>query len=179
MIVTHSRKGFTDNIAEAITEGVNPEIYLDTKSVIKRVGEIKLQELADADALVFGSPIYLGYLSGELKHLLDNCYYFFKKFNPRNSLARKPAAAFTNGKYKDYNLLKFQFIPQNLKKLEYILFNNLMMRKIVEGAHFATNLENKDPRHPPALTDKQRRTCRKIGSKLADAVSEKRVFNMQ
>lgn len=170
LIITHSRKGYTDLIAEAIAEGVDQEKYLDIKPVIKRVGKVKLKEIEDADALVFGSPIYLSYLSGELKHLLDNCHYYFNKVMPKNSLAGKPAAAFTSGKYKDHRLLKLQFTPQNIKTLEHILFGNLMMKQVVKGVHFATHLKNKDPKHPPPLTAVQTHLCNNIGKEIAEAV---------
>lgn len=174
LIVTHNRKGFTDYMAQAIAEGVDSNTYLDAKSVIKRVNEVELDELGEAGALAFGTPIYLDYISGELKHLLDNCHYFFNKKEPENRLAGVPAVAFTCGKYKDYHLLRLQFTPQVVKKLEDILIRVLKLKKVAKGIHFATHIKNRDPRHPLSLTERQKTLCNKIGRRLAEEVTIRR-----
>jgi len=99
LIVTHSRMGFTDNMAKAIAEGV--EEASNVEAVIERVNEVEPSDLAEADALAIRSPTYLNYISGELKHLLDSIYCKLRGAEKINRLKGKPATAFVCGRYRD------------------------------------------------------------------------------
>jgi len=165
LIVTHSRRGFTDNIAKAIAEGV--EEIPNVKAVIKRVNEVQPSDLAEADALAIGSPTYLDYISGELKHLLDNTYYKFHKEEKINRLAGKPAAVFVSGRYKGYLIKKMQFRSVVLEELERLLFHFIGMKKMVGGIHLIHDISGRDPRAPLPLTPEQAVLCKNMGRKLA------------
>lgn len=170
LIVTHSRKGFTDNVTTALVEGV--EQIPNVKAAIKRINEVQPSDLADADALVIGSPTYLSYISGELKDLLDNTFYKFTKAEKTNRLEGKPGAAFVSGRYKGYRLKKLQFKSTVLKQLERILFGNLKMKKVVDGMHLIHNIKSRDPRAPLPLTPEQKLLCKNMGRKLAEEIAE-------
>jgi multimeric flavodoxin WrbA len=172
LIVTHSRPGFTDNMAKAIADGAkDPAAFGDVETVIKRVTELKPDNLAEADALAIGSPIYLSYISGELKHLLDNAFYKFTKVEKTNRLKGKPAAAFVSGRYKGYSYGKLQWRSTQLEQLETIFFRNFKMKKVVSGIHLVHDIESRDPRAPLPLTQGQTLLCRNIGRKLAEEIS--------
>jgi multimeric flavodoxin WrbA len=180
LIVTHSRSGFTDKMANAIAEGVKEAPHVE--AVIRRVNEVQLSDLAEADAIAIGSPIYLDYISGELKHLLDKTYYNFVKLvhsgkEKTNRLQGKPAAAFVSGIYKGYYLRKLQFRSTVLKNLENILFSFIGMRKVTKGIHLSlrgelwqTRASSGDP-HAEAkditMNAEQYQLCRNMGRKLA------------
>jgi len=180
LIVTHSRKGFTDKMANAISEGV--EDVPNVKAVIKRVNEVEPSDFAEADAVAIGSPIYLENISGELKHLLDNTFYKFVKLvhmgkGKTNRLQGKPAAAFVSGVYKGYMLKKLQFRSSVLEKLENILFSYIKMRKVTDGIHltlkdqvWSVRSSSGDP-HAEAkdvtMTREQALLCKKMGKNLA------------
>jgi multimeric flavodoxin WrbA len=165
LIITHSRKGFTDNMAKSIAQGVNK--VQNVKAVIKRVNEVQLSDFAEANALAIGSPIFLDYISGELKHLLDNVFYKFHKKEKINRLKGKPAAAFVCGRYKGYHRKKLQFSSIVLNELQHILFSNLEMKKVINGIHLVHPIESLDPRAPLPLTHKQVKMCESLGRKLA------------
>jgi len=180
LIVTHSRRGFTDKMANAIAEGVKEVPYVE--AVIRRVNEVEPSDLAEADAIAIGSPIYMEYISGELKHLLDKTFYRFVKLvhmgkEKINRLQGKPAAAFVSGVYKGYSLRKLQFGSMVLKNLEDILFSFIGMRKVIKGIHLALRSQlwrtrsNSGDLHAEAkditLTSEQSLLCRNMGRKLA------------
>lgn len=175
LIITHSRRGFTDNMAKAIADGVKvPDAlaFPDVETVTKRVTDVEPDDFAEADALAVGGPIYLGYISGELKHLLDNTFYKFTKAEKTNRLEGKPAAAFVSGRCKGYYLRKLQFRSTVLKQLENILFRNLKMKKVVDGIHLVHNIKSTDPRAPLPLTPEQKLLCKNMGRKLAEEIAE-------
>lgn len=164
LVVTHSRRGFTDNMAKAIAEGVEEVPYV--KAVIRRVNEVKPSDFIEADALAIGSPTYLNYISGELKYLLDETKYI-TKYEKINRFKNKPVAAFVSGRYKGYHLKKLQFRSTVVEELERILVSYIKMRKVVEGIHLIHGISGRDPRAPLPLTREQTMLCRNIGRKLA------------
>lgn len=170
LVLTHSRKGFTDNMAKAIADGVETVFSVDAR--IKRVNEVRPSDLAEADGLAVGSPAYLGYITGELKNLVDNSYYKFHKIEKTNRLKGKPAAAFVSGRYKGYRLKRLQFRSRVLKDLERLLFHFLKMEKAVDGIHLIHNISGRDPRAPLPLTPRQAALCRNLGERLALRVQE-------
>jgi len=185
LIVTHSRMGFTDKMANVIAEGVEEVPHV--KAIIRRVNEVEPSDLAEADALAIGSPTYLDDISGELKHLLDNTFYKFVKLvhlekEKANKLEGKPAAAFVSGVYKGYLLKKLQFRSGVLKKLENILFYNIKMRKAAEGIHLTlksqlwrTRANTGDPHAESkdiTMTNEQTTLCKNMGRKLGRSVGK-------
>ena len=175
LIVTHSRKGFTDNMAKAIAEGV--EEIPNVKAEIRRVNELKPSDFVEPDALAIGSPVYLDYFSGELKCLLEDLKYSVK-MGKMKKFQNKPTAAFVHGRFKGYHLKRLQFRSTILKELERHLFSsgegNLGMRKVVKGIHLTTGISSHDLRYKTAdprpllrLTPEQTMLCRNMGRKLA------------
>jgi len=165
LVVTHSRKGFTDSMSKAIAEGATS--LSNVRSVIKRVNEVTAEDLAEANGIAFGSPIYMAHISGELKHFLDNAYYKFAKFgktNPKiNKLYHKPAVAFVSGRTKGFKYKRYEFRPVGLLELEDYLFNYLHMKRAVNGVHLIREtLETRE------VTSKQAELLRNIGKKLAE-----------
>jgi len=180
LIITHSRRGFTDKMADAIAEGVDE--VPGVKAVIRRVDNVEPSDLAEADAIAIGSPTYLNDISGELKHFLDNTYYKFVKLvlhghEESNRLEGKPAAAFVSGLHKGYMLKKMQFSSTVLKKLEDILFSYIKMRKASEGIYlklrsqlWRTRASSGDPYAEAkdiTMTAEQSLLCRNMGRNLA------------
>lgn len=168
LVVTHSRKGFTDNMAKAIAEGV--EEVPNVKALIRRVNEVQPSDFVEADALAIGSPTYLDYISGELKHLLDNIMWLRKTGHggKMDRLEGKPAAAFVSGHFTGYLLRarRLQFKSVSLKELERIL-KKITQRKVVDGIYLIHDVSSTDPRAPLPLTSDQAVLCKNLGRKLA------------
>jgi multimeric flavodoxin WrbA len=72
-IVYHSQSGATARLAAAVSRGARQEAEIDVCCVPAL--EAGLAELLAADALLFGSAEYLGYLSGGLKDFFDRTFY--------------------------------------------------------------------------------------------------------
>ncbi|MGB5324615.1 MAG: NAD(P)H-dependent oxidoreductase [Pseudomonadales bacterium] len=73
LIVYHSQSGNTRQMAEAVVRGaarepeVEPQLY--------GAFEAGLEQLLAADAVLFGTPENLGYMSGALKDFFDRTFY--------------------------------------------------------------------------------------------------------
>jgi NAD(P)H dehydrogenase (quinone) len=95
-IVYHSGFGHTKVVAEHIAKGIDP----NGKEVLLLKAEeatTRLDELNDADAIVFGSPTYFGTVSAEFKKFMEstgNIWY-------RQLWKNKLAAGFTNSSTKN------------------------------------------------------------------------------
>ncbi|KPL12785.1 flavodoxin, partial [candidate division WOR_3 bacterium SM1_77] len=69
LICYYSRTGNTAKMAEAIAQGVrNEAVSCD----VREVTAVKIDELLDYDALIFGSPTYYGLMASEMKKLIDD-----------------------------------------------------------------------------------------------------------
>ncbi|WP_298724435.1 flavodoxin family protein [uncultured Ferrovibrio sp.] len=89
-VVYHSGYGHTERQAQAVAEGVRD--VAGAKAVLIPVAEAvdRVEELNAADAIVFGSPTYMGSVSGPFKTWMDTTSKVWGKWNG------KLAAGFTN-----------------------------------------------------------------------------------
>ena len=67
-----------------------------TSVVLKRVGEVTGDDLVSSDAVVVGSPVYFGNMSGEVKTFLDNWLLKFGLWQDRK-MRNKVGGAFATG----------------------------------------------------------------------------------
>jgi len=68
LIVYYSRTGNTEIMATAIAKAVKDEgLYV----VCKKVKDVAVDELLEADGLIIGSPTYYGTMAASVKRLLD------------------------------------------------------------------------------------------------------------
>jgi len=72
-IIYHSQSGNTQQLAEAVAAGAREEEGLIVS--IKTAFNAGLDDLLEADALLFGSPENFGTMSGALKDFFDRTYY--------------------------------------------------------------------------------------------------------
>jgi NAD(P)H dehydrogenase (quinone) len=100
LVTYHSATGHTEKMAQGVTEGAKS--VSGTTVVVKRVGEVTEADLLSCDALVVGSPVYFGNMSGEVKTFFDNWSKFnlFRDRKMRNKVgsAFATGAALSNGK---------------------------------------------------------------------------------
>jgi NAD(P)H dehydrogenase (quinone) len=75
-IIYHSGYGHTEVIAKAVAKGVSSEGRGSAKLIkISNEGKIvdqEWQDLANSDAIIFGSPTYMGSVSGAFKMFADS-----------------------------------------------------------------------------------------------------------
>lgn len=89
-IVYHSGYGHTQKQAEAVAEGVARVAGAKALLIPVAEAEARVAELNAADAIVFGSPTYMGSVSGPFKTWMDGTSKVWGKWNG------KLAAGFTN-----------------------------------------------------------------------------------
>lgn len=87
LVVYDSRTGNTEKMAKLVAEGVGEA---GAQALVKRVDDAKVEDLADADAVIIGSPTYFGLPSAKLKKFLDD------SLKVRGKLENKVGAAFSS-----------------------------------------------------------------------------------
>ncbi len=73
LIVYHSQSGSTRKLAEATFKGALLEADVETR--LLRAMEAGTEDLLWCDAIIFGTPENLGYMSGGLKDFFDRTFY--------------------------------------------------------------------------------------------------------
>jgi NAD(P)H dehydrogenase (quinone) len=94
LVTYHSASGNTEKMAQGVAEGV--KVVSDTTVVLKRVGDVTGNDLLSSDAIIVGSPVYFGNMSGEVKTFLDNWSLKFDVFRDRK-MRNKVGGAFATG----------------------------------------------------------------------------------
>lgn len=87
LIVYFSRSGNTARMAELVAEGVR---LGGAEPVIKPVEEAKINDLAEAQGILLGSPTYYGSMAAEIKRFID------ASVKLHGQLAGKVGGAFTS-----------------------------------------------------------------------------------
>ena len=179
-IVYFSASGHTQQLAHAIAEGIRSVPESNAK-LIKIIGsdirdgrwsnEEVLQELERADAIVFGTPTYMGGIAGQYKAFIDACSGAWYKQLWRNKLG----AAFTHS--------------QGLSGDKLNTLQGLMVHAMQHGmlwVSLGTRPEGSQPNHinrlgaylglmaqsehdQTTIHDGDRQTARLFGQRIADA----------
>ena len=94
LVTYHSGTGNTEKMAQGVTEGA--KAVSGTTVILKRVGEVTDNDLLSSDAVIVGSPVYFGNMSGEVKTFFDNWGVKFGLFRDRK-MRNKVGGAFATG----------------------------------------------------------------------------------
>lgn len=94
LVTYYSATGNTEKMAQGVADGARA--VAGTSVVLKRVGEVAANDLLSADAVIVGSPVYFGNMSGEVKTFFDNWTLKFDLFRDRK-MRNKVGAAFATG----------------------------------------------------------------------------------
>lgn len=94
LVVYHSASGNTEKMAQGVAEGA--KAVSGTSVVLKRVGEVAAEDLLSSDAVIVGSPVYFGNMSGEVKTFFDNWNLKFRLSQERR-MVNKVGGAFATG----------------------------------------------------------------------------------
>jgi NAD(P)H dehydrogenase (quinone) len=72
-VVYHSAYGHTARVAQAIVDGANRIENTDATLIsVEQMDHYKWEKLDQADVLVFGSPVYMGSVTGQFKLFMDS-----------------------------------------------------------------------------------------------------------
>jgi NAD(P)H dehydrogenase (quinone) len=92
-VAYHSAYGHTARVAQAIVDGANRIENTDAILIsVDQMDHYKWEQLDQADVLVFGSPVYMGSVTGQFKLFMDSTS---SRWNGR-SWSGKLAAGFAN-----------------------------------------------------------------------------------
>ncbi len=95
LIVYHSEQGHTAALAKAVEEGVRKVAGTDV--AMKKAQDVKCGDLFKSDALIVGSPVYWGNMSGVVKTFFDRWSTECNVLPPTFAMKDKVGAAFVTG----------------------------------------------------------------------------------
>ena len=95
LVIYHSATGNTEKMAQGLAEGA--KAVSGSSVVLKRVGDVIRDDLLSADAVIVGSPVYAGSISGQVKTFLDNWGPKFGLEARSRNMLNKVGAAFVTG----------------------------------------------------------------------------------
>ena len=75
LVVQHTPSPAVQSMLEAVLRGArNPEVG-NVEVVVRAALSAGATDVLEADAVILGTPANIGYMSGALKHFLDQVYY--------------------------------------------------------------------------------------------------------
>ena len=159
LVTYHSVTGNTEKMAQGVADGV--KAVSGSSVVLKRVGEVATDDLLSSDAVVVGSPVYFGTMSGEVKTFFDNWllkFGVFRDFKMRNKVggAFATGGAISNG--KEGTMLAI---------LESMLVNQM----IVVGGGGAFGASATTGPDSPGIDEKELTAARDLGRRVAEAAA--------
>ncbi|KIX14080.1 flavodoxin family protein [Dethiosulfatarculus sandiegensis] len=90
LVCYYSKGGNTRKMAEALEKGL---IEAGCRVNLKKVDQVQLEDLKNADGVMVGSPCYFGSVAAEVKSFLDKAVQLFGT----GDLEGKPGSAFVSG----------------------------------------------------------------------------------
>ena len=160
LVTYHSVSGNTEKMAQAVAEGA--KAVSGTSVVLKRVSEVIGDDLLSSDAVIVGSPVYVGNMSGEVKTFFDNWGRKFGLGTGTGKMRNKLGAAFATGggvsNGKEVAMLT-------------ILGAMLIHQMIVTGAGGAFGASATTGSDSPGIDDKELAAARDLGKRIAEVTS--------
>ena len=149
LIVYYSRTGNTEAMATAIAKAVTEE-GLDV--VCKKVKDVAVDELLEADGLIVGSPTYYGTLAASVKRLLD------ASVKHHGKLDGKVGAAFASASATGQETTLFSI-------LQALLIHGMIIQGDPEVNHYGvTSIEKPD--------EQVLKNCQRFGQRFATLVKQ-------
>jgi len=159
LITYHSVSGNTEKMAQGVAAGA--KAVPDTNVTLKRVGEVVTDDLLSSDAVIVGSPVYFGNMSGEVKMFFDNWLLKFGVFVDRK-MRNKVGGAFTSGgaisNGKETTMLAI---------LQAMLVNQM----IVVGGGGAFGASATTGPDSPGIDEKELAEARSLGRRVAEVAA--------
>ena len=151
LVIYDSKGGNTEKMAHAIAEGAAS--VEETMSEVKKIGEpFPLTELADADMVVFGSPVIYADVTDEMKSFLEHLKRYIDA--GRMDMKGRRAAVFGSYGWDGAWTMEEQF-KKRVKDLGYKVDEKVCVEIDTDlKYHAATPLEN----------------CRAFGKELAESL---------
>jgi len=151
LIIYYSATGNTEKMAKLVEEGVKKE---ELEVETKKVEDVKVEELLEADAIIIGSPTYYGSMAAQIKELLDKSVAFHGKLEGKIGAAFSSSANIGGGNETT--------ITDILKAL---LIHGMIIQGDPEGGHYGVVSINA----PDSRAENQ---CRRLGTRVAELVKK-------
>jgi len=159
LVTYHSATGNTEKMAQGVAEGAKS--VTGTSVILKRVGDVASNDLVSSDAVIVGSPVYFGNMSGEVKTFFDNWSLKFDLFRDRK-MRNKVGGAFATGAAissgKEITLLS----------IFAAMFINQMIVVSGGGGFGASATTGPDS---PGIDDKEMAEARELGKRIAEVAA--------
>ena len=121
VIIYDSKTGNTEKMANAIAEGAKQVVEVE----VKKIGEaFPLTILADADGVIFGSPVYYADISNNMKDFLAHVESYIKA--NRKTINKIPAAIFGSYGYDGAWLME-EKLKDFVEGLGYKTFEDILV----------------------------------------------------
>jgi NAD(P)H dehydrogenase (quinone) len=159
LVVYHSASGNTEKMAQGVAEGA--KAVSGTRIVLKRVSETAADDLLSSDAVIVGSPVYFGNMSGEVKTFFDNWlvkFGVFRDLKMRNKVGGAFATGGSISNGKETTMLA-------------ILGAMLVNQMIVVGGGGAFGASATTGADSPGIDDKELADARDLGKRVAEVAS--------
>jgi len=159
LVTYHSSTGNTEKMAEGVAEGA--KAVAGTSVILKRIRDVARNDLISADAVIVGSPVYFGNMSGEVKTFFDNWSLTFDMFRERK-MRNKIGGAFATGagisSGKEVTILT----------IFAAMFINQMIVVSGGGGFGASATTGPDS---PGIDDKEMAEARELGKRIAEVAA--------
>lgn len=151
LIAYYSRTGNTEKMAKEIARGVEKEkVPVD----LKRIEDVKADDLLNYDGIVIGSPTYYGTMAAQIKRLLDDSVKFHGKLEGKVGAAFSSSANIGGG---------------NETTILDIINTMLIHGMVVQGDHSGDHYGPVAIGAPDARAIKQ---CQRLGERTAKLVKK-------
>jgi NAD(P)H dehydrogenase (quinone) len=161
LVVYHSASGNTEKMAQGVADGAKG--VAGTTVVVKRPGEVATNDLVSSDAVIVGSPVYFGNMSGEIKTFFDHWglpakFDLFRDRKMRN----KVGAAFATGG-----------AISNGKEMTMVTILGAMLvnQMVVVGGGGAFGASATTGPDSPGIDDKELAQARELGKRVAEVAA--------
>jgi len=159
LIAYHSVTGNTEKMAQGVADGANS--VAGATADLKRVSDVATEDLLSADAVIVGSPVYFGNVSGEVKSFLDNWFLKFGVFRDAK-MRNKVGAAFVTGAANSNGK------ETAMQAIHAALIMNQMVIVSAGGAFGAYGASATTGPDSPGIDDKKLEGARALGKRVAE-----------
>ena len=147
-MIYDSRTGNTEKMASAVAEGA--EQVVGVHVVLKKIDQATLEDLAEAEGIIMGSPTYYGQMSGKMKTFVDQTNKIHGK------LRGKVGGAFTSSGDTACGAETTLF-----SMLQTMLIHGMIIQGRYDNKHYGAKSVG-------VPSEKEIESCKELGKRIAD-----------
>ena len=147
LIIYDSKTGNTEKTAVLVAEGV--KTVEGVECILKKVDDVDVNELLEADGIIIGSPTYYGTMSGKIKTLLDESVKFHGKLEGKVGAAFTSSGGTASG--AETTILSI---------LQGLLIHGMIVQGTPHGQHYGLAVVG-------APDGREKELCKKFGARIA------------